>query len=171
MRYVLPAALAVLFLSAAFPASASFTAQGTDTRQVLAEQKQIRNEVESPRGKYSRFNERAQVRLRAAQERIFALLEGGRTLEQLNKEEQVQLLNAVEEVEAVLADNEQDKLECWRESKLGSKLKVTRCETVATRERIREEARLWKSDVGACQMGESGAPECGPPRKPRDVGY
>lgn len=154
MKLVVPFALAALMLAVALPAGASFTAMGTDTRQILAEQKQIREEIDSPRGKYSRFDDRAQARLRKAQQRIFELLEGGRALEQLNKEEQVDLLNAVEEVKAVLADNRKDQLECWRESKLGSGMKVTRCETVATRERIREEARLWKGDGSICaQVG------------------
>ena len=171
MKFTVPFALAALMLAVALPAGASFTAMGTDTRQILAEQKQIRDEIDSPRGKYSRFDDRAQARLRNAQQRIFELLDNGRTLEQMNREEQVDLLNAVEEVKAVLSDNRKDQLECWREAKLGSGMKVTRCETVATRERIQEEARLWKSDVGACAMGEGGGPECGAPLKPSGTGY
>ncbi len=94
MKLAVPFAVAVLMLAAALPAGAAFTAMGTDTRQILAEQKQIRDEIDSPRGKYSRFDDRAQAKLRKAQQRIFELLDGGRTLEQLNKDEQVDLLNA-----------------------------------------------------------------------------
>lgn len=171
MKLAVPFALAALMLAAALPAGAAFTAMGTDTRQILAEQKQIRDEIDSPRGKYSRFDDRAQAKLRKAQERIFELLDGGRTLEQLNKDEQVDLLNAVEEVKAVLADNRKDQLECWREPKLGSGMKVTRCETVATRERLREEARLFKGDTSACGRNDSGMSGCGAPIKPSQTGY
>ena len=151
---------------------AGFVASGTDTRQILIEQRQILEEVENPTGKYSRFSDQAQHKLKAAQAKIFALLDGGRTLDQLGKDEQVELLNSVEEIKAIIANNQKDKLECWREPKLGTNLKVTRCETVATRERLREEARLWKSGVGACQMGESGAAACGPPDvAPSSRGY
>lgn len=142
--------MAALIAAVAMPAMAAFSAMGTDTRQILAEQREIRNEVDSPRGRYSRFNEAARTRLDKAQKRIFSLLEGGRTIEDMDKNEQVALLNAVEEVKAVLSQNRGDQLQCWREAKLGSGMKVTRCETVATRERLREEARAWKGDDRIC---------------------
>lgn len=161
-----------MLLIACSSGQAGFVASGTDARQILLEQRQILNEVEKPTGKYSRFGDQAQRRLKAAQAKIFALLDGGRTLEQLGKDEQVELLNSVEEIKAIIANNQKDRLECWREPKLGTKLKVTRCETVATRERLREEARQWKAGVGACQMGESGAAACGPPDvAPSSRGY
>lgn len=153
----------VVLLMVCASGHAGFGAAGTDTRQILVEQKRILKEVETPTGKYSRFNEQAQRRLKAAQAQIFELLEGDRALEDLDKDQQVDLLNSVEEVKAIISNNQQDKLECWREPKLGTKLRVTRCETVATRARLREEARAWKSDVSSCQMGETGAAYCGPP--------
>lgn len=161
-----------MLLIACSSGHAGFVASGTDARQILLEQRQILEEVEKPTGKYSRFNDHAQRTLKAAQARIFALLDGGSTLEQLGKDEQVELLNSIEEIKAIIANNQKDKLECWRERKLGTTLKVTRCETVATRERLREEARLWKSGVGACQMGEGGGAVCGPPDiAPSSRGY
>lgn len=131
-------------------ASASFTA--TETRRILAEQKDIRAESEQPMGKYSRFNDAAKARLHRAQDAIFAILSEGKTLEQLSKEQQVDLMNAVEEVKAVLTDNERDKLECWRERKTGTTMKVTRCETVAQREILRQESRQFMGDPSICAM-------------------
>jgi hypothetical protein len=135
-------------------ASASFTA--TDTRRILAEQKDIRAESEQPMGKYSRFNDAARTRLHRAQDTIFAILSEGKALEQLRKDQQVELMNAIEEVKAVLAENENDKLECWRERKTGTTMKVTRCETVAQRERIMKDAQAWKEKPSNC-VGECGA--------------
>ena len=137
-------------------ASASFTT--SDTRRILAEQKDIREESEQPLGKYSRFNDAARARLHRAQDVIFAILAEDKALEQLSKDRQVELMNAVEEVKAILADNEQDKLECWRERKTGTTLKVTRCETVAQRERIMREAQQWKADTTICSDTDF---ECG----------
>jgi len=139
-------------------ASANFSA--TDTNRILNEQKEIRRESEQPMGKYSRFDDQAQARLHKAQDVIFKILADGKALEQLNKEQQVDLLNAVEEVKAVIAGNEQDKLECWRERKIGTTLKVTRCETVAQRARIMEESREWKSDTSIC-IPQQTASSCG----------
>lgn len=135
-------------------ASASFTT--TDTRRILAEQKDIRAESEQPMGKYSRFNDTARARLHRAQDTIFAILSEDKALEQLRKDQQVELMNAIEEVKAVLAENENDKLECWRERKTGTTMKVTRCETVAQRERIMKDAQAWKEKPSNC-VGECGA--------------
>lgn len=135
-------------------ASASFTT--TDTRRILAEQKDIRAESEQPMGKYSRFNDTARARLHRAQDTIFAILSEDKALEQLRKDQQVELMNAIEEVKAVLAENENDKLECWRERKTGTTMKVTRCETVAQRERIMKDAQAWKEKPSIC-VGECGA--------------
>ena len=135
-------------------ASASFTT--TDTRRILAEQQDIRAESEQPMGKYSRFNDAARARLHRAQDTIFAILSEDKALEQLRKDQQVELMNAIEEVKAVLAENENDKLECWRERKTGTTMKVTRCETVAQRERIMKDAQAWKEKPSNC-VGECGA--------------
>jgi hypothetical protein len=135
-------------------ASASFTT--TDTRRILAEQQDIRAESEQPMGKYSRFNDTARARLHRAQDTIFAILSEDKALEQLRKDQQVELMNAIEEVKAVLAENENDKLECWRERKTGTTMKVTRCETVAQRERIMKDAQAWKEKPSNC-VGECGA--------------
>lgn len=151
---VKPLLFALSFLLVPLLASASFTT--TDTRRILAEQKDIRAESEQPLGKYSRFNDAARARLHRAQDVIFAILSEGKALEQLSKDQQVDLMNAVEEVKAVLAENENDKLECWRERKTGSNMKVTMCETVAQREQIRLDAKAWKEKPGVC-AGECGA--------------
>jgi hypothetical protein len=155
---VKPSLFVLSFLLVPLLASASFTT--TDTRRILAEQKDIRAESEQPLGKYSRFNDEARARLHRAQDVIFAILSEGKTLEQLRKDQQVDLLNAVEEVKAILTENEKDKLECWRERKTGTMLKVTRCETVAQRERIMREAQEWKGDTNLC-LGQTDQISCG----------
>jgi hypothetical protein len=132
-------------------AYASFNATGTDTRRILAEQKDIRAESEEPMGKYSRFDDAARARLHRAQDVIFKILSEGKALEQLSKDQQVDLLNAVEEVKVVLAENRKDKLECWRERKTGTTMKETICETVAQRERIRRDAQAWKEKPSICE--------------------
>jgi peroxiredoxin family protein len=153
---VKPSLFFLSFLLVPLLASASFSA--TDTSRILAEQKDIRAESEQPQGKYSRFNDAARARLHRAQDVIFAILSEGKALEQLSKEQQVDLMNAVEEVKAVLADNEKDKLECWRERKTGTNMKVTMCETVAQREQIKRDAQAWKEKPFICVgVGECGA--------------
>ena len=163
MRLFLSVALASLLATVLPGVSASIPATGADARQLLAEQREIREQLERPQGRYSRFDAATQARLKARQERIFALLEPGTALEQMNPREQMELLNAVEEVKAILADNADQRLECWREKKVGSQMSVTRCATVAEREQVREGARAFKAETGVCQRGGGSGPECGPP--------
>lgn len=139
----------VLMLSL-WPAGAIASIESDDPSRILQEQRQIREEAEAPRGKYSRFNEAARSRLFRTQEVIFSILEPGVALEDLPPPRQVQLMNAVEEVKAVLAANEGDRLECWRERRVGTMMMQTFCETVAKREELREQSKLWKDDVGVC---------------------
>lgn len=150
MSRILVAALVLLL-----PAGALASFGTTDARQILAEQQRIRQEAEAPRGKYSRFNKDAQARLSRAQEVIFTILDTGAVLEELAPPQQVDLMNAVEEVKAVLTENEGDRLECWRERRVGTMMPKTFCETVAKREELREQSQAWKSDTGVC-IKESG---------------
>jgi len=118
--------------------------------QILQQQREIREQSEIATGDYVRFGPSALDRMHAAQDRIFRLLEGVSTLEQLDPARQAELFNALEEVKAVLAENEQDKQRCWRERKTGTTLKQTRCATVAELEQIRTDAQEWKGDTSVC---------------------
>lgn len=162
MKTILSSAILGLLFCVVPAVDAAFTATAADTRQIMAEQRQIREDLEESSGRYSRFDEATQMRLRGEQSRIFSLLEGGRTLEQMNPQEQAALLNSVEQVKAILADNEDDMLKCWREKKIGSQMKITRCATLSEIRQTREDARAFKSDVGTCQMGSDGGPRYGP---------
>ncbi|GAA4857812.1 hypothetical protein GCM10023332_06990 [Luteimonas vadosa] len=143
-------------------ASAAMASFGTsqDARQILREQRQIQEQVEDPLGKYSRFSPEATARLNAVQARIFNLLGGASTVDHLDKNQKVALFNALQEVQAILADNEDDRLVCTRGHKLGSTIKETRCATVAQRRELRDGARLYMEKPGACQLGD-GSDYCG----------
>lgn len=118
--------------------------------QILQQQREIREQSEKSTGAYARFGSSTLERMHDAQDRIFRLLEGVSTVEQLDPAGKAELFNALEEVKAILAENERNRQECWRESKLGTTLKVTRCATIAEREQIRSDAREWKGDASIC---------------------
>lgn len=128
--------------------------------QILAQQREIRSESESSTGAYSRFARDALTRMHAAQDRIFALLDGVASVDQLKPDQQVELFNAIEEVKAILVDNDADRQKCWREHKLGTTMKQTRCATVAELQQIRQGANDWKGEPSIC--GDMGASmDCG----------
>lgn len=145
-----------LTLCAAFAASANVGRLG----QILQEQREIRAESERSTGAYARFGHGALDRMQRAQDRIFRLLDGVDSLEQLDGNQQAELFNSLEEVKAVLTENERDRQICRRERKTGTTLRQTRCATVAERDRIAEGARQWIGDPAVC-LPVSGTTSCG----------
>jgi hypothetical protein len=151
--------LASLALCASSTAVASFGSP-PGVQEIVAEQHQISRQVEAENGKYSRFTPEALARIAKAQATIRRLLEGAATVEDLNGNQKTELFNAIEQVRSVLAANDQDRLVCERERKTGSTMRVIRCETVAQRARIREDARTWKGDPSVCGQSSDGF-DCG----------
>lgn len=145
-----------LMLCVAFAASANVGRLG----QILQEQREIRAESERSTGAYARFGHGALDKMQRAQDRIFKLLDGVDSLEQLDREQQVELFNSLEEVKAVLVENDGDRQICRRERKTGTTLRETRCATVAEREKITQGAREWKGEPGIC-MPVAGTASCG----------
>ena len=128
--------------------------------EIMREQRAIREQAESSTGKYSRFKPEAMVRLTKAQEKVFRLLDGKQSVEHLDMHQKVELFNALEEVKAVLNDNEQDRLICRREHRVGTTIKETRCATVAQRKELEEGSKAF---MGPRICGEGLVPgtDCG----------
>jgi len=128
--------------------------------EIMREQRAIRDQAESSTGKYSRFKPEAMVRLTKAQERVFRLLDGKQSVDHLNMHQKVELFNALEEVKAVLNDNEQDRLICHRERKVGTTIKETRCATVAQRKDLEEGGKAFLGPR-TCSGGSVPGTTCG----------
>lgn len=154
--------VAVAGLCIAFGAAA----QTENVSRILAQQRQIQEQVESSTGPYSRFDRDARQRIAQAQHRVRALLDGVTDVAQLNAQDRVALFNALEEVKAVITSNDEDRQECWRERKLGSMRQTTRCATVAERREAREGGRAWLGGPSVCSPSASG-PSCGRVAEPR----
>jgi TolA-binding protein len=123
--------------------------------QILLQQREIRSQSESSTGAYSRFDREELDRMHAAQDRIFSLLDGVSSLDQLSASEQVEVFNSIEVVKAVISGNEADRQKCWREHKLGSTIPKTRCATIAEIQQISEGAQQWKGEASICgNMGD-----------------
>jgi len=117
---------------------------------ILQQQREIRAESEESTGAYARFGAPALDRMHSAQDRVFHLLDGKATVSELAPDEQVELFNSLEEIKAILAENDRNRQKCWREHKLGSTMKVTRCATLAELEQVRRGAQDWKAEPTIC---------------------
>jgi hypothetical protein len=97
-------------------------------------------------------NERGEVE--AALESMRGLLAGKSTIEQLNDDEKVALINAQERANAILTRRDGERLVCERRRVVGSNLRQNMCETYAERRHrvqgTRERARQLQKNVQIC---------------------
>ncbi len=131
-----------------------------NVREIVREQRGIQEQVEEPNGKYSRFRPEVTAQLARAQAQIFGLLANSDSLDHLDTNQRVDLFNAIEEVRAIINDNDADRLICVRSMKIGTKLRETRCATVAERTSAREDGRDWLGDPRVCTMRDGTAGAC-----------
>lgn len=91
--------------------------------------------------------------VRKAQAEFFRLVEGKTTMEQLNIDDKIRVENALERINAqVVGTNtaQADQDVCWREQRLGSRAKTTRCGTQKEIDQVRENARGYMEKPKIC---------------------
>ncbi len=95
-----------------------------------------------------------------AQGEIEQLLKGRRSIEALNRRQKARLLNAQERVNALLTNNEDDRLLCLPEHNVGTRLQQISCHTVADRREYRDAAQ--GALLGAPRSSGASPPSSGP---------
>jgi len=136
---------------APMPATAATAPQAPETvASILATQHGLRERLEKHTGEYARFDDNAIRKMQRAQDRIFQMLSGVSSLEQLNPAQRVDLSNALDEVKAVLLANENQRMICHLERRTGSNMITRRCETVEQREANAREAnrQIFHDGIG-----------------------
>lgn len=104
-----------------------------DVARFLDYQRDLRADVESKKFRHIREAQRRE--LFKAQEQIFTLLDGKRSIEELSHEQQIELYNAQHLIAGIVTDAELDRPICKREKRVGS----NRAETVCTTKRQMDE--------------------------------
>ena len=122
-------------------------AAGADTRKplevatVVAQQKQIRDDLMIRKGRYRGMSDPTRVELLSRQAELLAMLEGKRTAADLSEEQQMQAFNALEWIEAAINNAEDERVICRREKVLGSTRTTRVCRTAENERRAHEKAR------------------------------
>lgn len=91
--------------------------------------------------------------VRKAQKEVFAVTESKSRLDQLSMEEKIRLENALERINAEVVNTgsgQDNRQMCWREAKVGTAVKSTRCGTVAEMRAAREGARDFMERPRVC---------------------
>ena len=159
------ALLGVLVLAAAssHPARADAGTGGSHrVAGILDAQRELRDEMSHSKGTYARLSSYAKAKIRERQDRVAELLEGASSLSDLRPDRQVEVVNALEDINTLITENRADHQTCWRERRTGTTMMSTVCATQAERDRLAEDARAFKSDPGVCiPTGTAGAASCG----------
>lgn len=139
-----------VLLAAMAGASAASDQAATSVPEILQMQHAIRTKLERPTGEYARLSPDAIARMEAAQDKVFAMLSGVNSIDQLNVNQRVEVSNALDEVKAGLLANEDNRLICHVERPTGSNISKRFCETVGQRKRDSDEARrmMRNNEIG-----------------------
>ena len=128
-------ALAMGLLLSAGAASAFGDAQSPQTvGEILQVQHELRQNLDKPGGEYSRFSDGDIDQMKRAQDKVFQMLRGVGSLDQLNEGQKTDLSNSLDEIKSILLANKGNRLICRRERKTGTNITERHCETAAQRE-------------------------------------
>lgn len=117
----------------------------------------------SPGGRFEFVEDRERDSVEAELARMGELLAGRRSLDELQENEKVALINAQEAVNAILTRRDRDRLICQRRAVVGSHMKQTVCETYGeqiARKRAGQDRYRELSDMNTVCSGRTG--ECNP---------
>lgn len=117
---------------------------------ITAQQKQIHDDVIAQRGRYKDMPASTRSELLSKQAEVLAMIEGKTHSTDLSQEQQVQVFNRLEWIEAAINNAEDERMVCKRERTIGSTRLVRVCRTVAKEREAREAARK-SLDRGAFQ--------------------
>ncbi len=108
-----------------------------DVAKFLDFQRDLRDDVKT--SKFKHMDESSKDKLFAAQNTVFALLKGKRSVDELNPAQQVELFNAQTLIAGIVTDAELDRPVCKREKRVGSNRATTVCTTKRQMEEHRNE--------------------------------
>lgn len=115
---------------------AEFEAQAAEIRQEMGTD-----------GQYGAISVNDRKAVEADLERIEAILTSKDSMDRLNDQQKIDIVNAQERINAVLTKNDGNRLICTMEQRTGTKFKEKVCVTAKQREQIRDDAQKAYRDT------------------------
>lgn len=138
------ASLAALCLAATLSFSVvaddAIVIEGTP-QSLRAAQDALQRDLAAKKGEYAHLTDDEKQAILRKQRMVYSLIEGRTTFDGMREDEKVRLVNAVEEVRALVAKAEDSRMVCERVKVIGSNRPQNKCMTVAERRRLRERAQ------------------------------
>lgn len=128
----------------------------TDASAILAQQQEIRADVERRKGAYKDMSTADRETLMREQDKVFELLRDRTAVTDLGERDRIVVFNALESIEGIVNRAQDEKMVCERTRKVGSNRTETVCMTAAER-RARREAdakELGNRNAGCIRQGE-----------------
>lgn len=132
--------ISIAFLLLCATSALAEPAKVLDVATFLEQQRDVREDFQHSK-KFKHVDAAAKARLYRAQDEIFVLLEGKRSVDELSTDQRIALFNAQETVSTVLLDAELDREVCKREKMVGSHRATLVCLTVREQRAMKEMAR------------------------------
>lgn len=111
-----------------------------DAQAILAQQQQIRAEVEKRGGRFKDMDAAKREELFARQGKVASLLADKKATTDLPEQDQIVVFNELEAIEGIVNNAEDERMVCERVKPVGSNRPKTVCMTVAERRAEREVA-------------------------------
>jgi hypothetical protein len=102
-----------------------------DAETIRTQQAQIRKDAEARQGRYATLEGSKRRRLFEKQALVLRMLEGRRSMAELDEQDRIIVFNALESIAAIVNDDEPNRTICRRQKPVGSNRPVTLCRTVA----------------------------------------
>ncbi len=132
----------VLAAAMAFSATAGEQAhKNLDVSTILAQQQVIRAEAEASQGRYKDMKKSTRQELFSRQDLVTGKLQGVAYTTDLPEHDQVVVFNALESIEAIVNNAEDERMVCERYKPTGSHRIKTLCMTVAQRREAQEDGK------------------------------
>lgn len=125
-------------------------AKGVDASAILTQQRQIRDDAMSRKGRYKSMEESKRSDLFNQQNIVFSLLDGKQSSNELMEPDQVKLFNALEAIEATVNNERDEQMICEHTRRVGSNRVERVCKTYAQRAKEREVAEKELNRQSAC---------------------
>jgi hypothetical protein len=126
--------------TAASSAFANDIHKNLDAQAILAQQQQIRADVEKRDGRFKDMDAKKREELFVRQGKVASLLAGKKATTELSEQDQIVVFNELEAIEGILNQAEDDRMICQRTKPVGSNRPKTVCMTAAERRAQREAA-------------------------------
>jgi hypothetical protein len=141
----------LIFLLAGLMASTAQGRESTDSvEEIMVQQQSIREGIQTLSGRYADMPLVKRSAIIAEQDKLFGLLEGEASTNDLDPVKKTEAINALEAIYAAIDSTEDERIVCKREKKTGTQLMTRVCKSVAQMRSERAAGRASLESKTAC---------------------